>query len=293
MMVAGLLAIILPGSGVAQEMAATGYNPHSIHPVHKSDIMFKKTIWRRIDLTEKQNRPFFAYNNEITKIIIEAVKAGILHPYLSDSLTTRMTKAQFLENLQLPDAGTELTEEEKAMGFTEEDSGWGDGSGWGDAGWGDTAWDEDSTVQDADEEASEMFLPSEVSVMVIKEDMIFDKKRSDMFFDIQSIELIIPAHKFETGLYRPIGVFSYKDLVSLFKSMPEEAVWYNPYNSAAHLNLADAFALRLFSGRIIKVSNPRDLRVSDIYASSRKEGLIRSRQIEMELLEFEHNLWVY
>src|SRR5690554_1983518 len=161
-----------PGS-YAQEVASTGYNPHSLYPVHESHIMFKKTLWRRVDLKEKQNRPFFAFNNEITKIIIEGVKAGVLPIYANDSLTTRMTKEQFLENLKLPETGGGLTEEEKALGFTDQDSGWGDDSGWG---------TDDSSTASADaaveEELFNEFLPNEISILEIKEDMIFDKKRS-------------------------------------------------------------------------------------------------------------------
>lgn len=291
----GLVATLGINSQVAaQELASTGYNPNSVHPIHESDIMFKKTLWRRMDLNEKQNRPFFAFNNEITKIIIEAVKAGILHPYMNDSLKTRMSKEQFLENLKLPDAGAGLTEEEKAMGFTEEETGWGDDSG----GWGDEGTSEGDSVATGETEVEDEgpvdeFFPSEVSILEIKEDMIFDKKRSRMYFDIQSIKLIIPADKFETGLYRPVGVFRYKDLVELFRSMPEQAIWFNPQNSAQHRNLADAFQLRLFNARITKVANPQNLEIMDIYSSSQREGLIKSQQIEEDLIEFEHNLWEF
>ena len=283
----------------AQEVASTGYNPNSVHPIHESSIMYKKTLWRRMDLKEKQNRPFFAFNNEITKIIIEAVKAGVLRPYENDSLRTRMSKEQFIENLKLPEVGGGLTEEEKALGFGNDDAGgWGDSDGWGDAGgWGDNN-NAAATGAGASEtagatEMSNEFLPNEISVLEIREDMVFDKKRSLMIYDIQSISLIIPAEKFETGLFRPVATFRYKDLVELFRSMPEEAIWFNPQNSAQHRNLADAFALRLFNGRITKISNPQNLEIMDIYSASQKEGLIKSLQIEQELIEFEHNLWEF
>ncbi len=95
---ASLLIIGGSQTSYSQEVAS-GYNPNSVRPIHDSDILYKKRVWRRMDLKEKQNRPFFAYNNEISKIIIEAVKQGVLHPYVNDSLKTRMSKEQFLENL--------------------------------------------------------------------------------------------------------------------------------------------------------------------------------------------------
>ena len=278
---------------MAQE--TTNYvNHNSTSGIPDYDIMYKKRLWRRMDLKEKQNRSFFAFNNEITKIIIEGVNAGVLFPYKNDSLQTRMSREEFLENLKMPVYGGEiLSEEEKAMGFTEDDA-WGDDDGWGDdSGWGDEK--EGDKPADASATAgADYFFPADVEVLEIMEDWVFDKRRSRLFYDIQSITLILPATKFpETGLQRQVASFKYKDLEELFRSMPEEALWFNPQNSAEHKNLADAFLLRLFSARLIKVSNPEDSYIADIYNTNPKEGLIASQRIEQELLELEHELWEY
>ena len=278
---------------MAQE--TTNYvNHNSTAGIPDYDVMYKKRLWRRMDLKEKQNRSFFAFNNEITKIIIEGVNAGVLFPYKNDSLQTRMSREEFLENLKMPVYGGEiLSEEEKAMGFTEDDA-WGDDDGWGDdSGWGDE--EQGDKPADASATASaDYFFPADVEVLEIMEDWVFDKRRSRLFYDIQSITLILPATKFpETGLQRQVASFKYKDLEDLFRSMPEEALWFNPQNSAEHKNLADAFLLRLFSARLIKVSNPEDSYIADIYNTNPKEGLIASQRIEQELLELEHELWEY
>ena len=131
------LATLGAASPAQAQETANYVNHNSTAGIPDYDIMYKKRLWRRMDLKEKQNRSFFAYNNEITKIIIEGVNAGVLFPYKNDSLKTRMSKEEFLENLKRPAyGGDELTEEEKAMGFTEDD-------GWGDDGWGDD-WAEES-----------------------------------------------------------------------------------------------------------------------------------------------------
>ena len=64
--------------------------------------MWKKTLWRRVDLKEKQNKPFFARNREISKIIIEAVERGVLIPYNSDSVNDSnvMSREEFVENIE-------------------------------------------------------------------------------------------------------------------------------------------------------------------------------------------------
>ncbi len=269
-------------------------NPLSVYPILDHDIMFQKKVWRRMDLKEKQNRPFFAFNNEISKIIIEAVQAGILHPYVNDSVKTRMSKEQFMENLKMPDLGGGLTEEEKELGF-------GDDDGWGsdddaDDGWGDESADAgDEATPAASASSNDYFFPQEVSVIRIMENMIFDKRRSRQYWDIQSLTLIIPAETFAstTGLQKEIGTFKYVDLVALFRSMPEDAIWFNRQNSAEHKNLADAFTLRLFHAPLTKIANPENEEIVDIYNKSPRDGIMASQQLEHKLMEMEHNLWDY
>ena len=257
------------------------YNPNSVYAIPESEIMYRRRLWRRMDLNEKMNEPFFAFGNEITKVIIDAVNDGRLFPYQNDSLKTRMTKEEFLENLKLPQYGvTELTDEERAMGFTDDD-------GWGD--WGDDAGD-----AAADDSRDFYFFPRQISVLEVMEDFIFDKRRSRAYWDIQAINLIIPAKEFpETGLQRRVASFRYKDLEQLFRSMPQEAIWFNYQNQKANLNLADAFLLRLFSANIVKYWNPQNQDLVDIYKKHPREALLAAKWVENELLEFEHNLWSY
>jgi len=275
-----LLIFIIPlcfsTDGVAQE-TDPGINPNSIRPIHEFDIMYKKRVWRRLDLNEKQNKGFFSTNAEITRIMIDAVQAGTLTPYKNDSLTTRLTKEEFLERLKLPDTG----EEELEPGFEEDWGGWGD---------------EEETDEAAVEEASEAglyFFPNQITTLEIMEDIIFDKKRSRLYYDVLAITMIIPPTQFESGLQRPVCAFKFKDLVELWNNMPKEAIWFNRENSREHKNLADAFELRLFSSRIIKVENPDDNYIVDIYDQSRKMGIMASQWMEDEIIEYEHDLWEF
>ncbi len=292
-----ILPVLFVVPAFAQESESDGYNPNSVFPIHEDDIMFKKRIWRRMDLNEKQNKPFFAAGNEISKIIIEAAKAGILPIYKNDSMTVRYTKEEFLTNMENP----------QLQGYGEAaDDGFGGGDDWGDSGgsddgWGDTGSGDTGGGDDwgggGDAAAvgpiDTKFSAKDVSIMEIVEDMIFDKKRSVLNWDIQAIKLIIPADKFTAGIFREVGVFKYKDLARLFRSMPNEAIWFNPQNSAEHKNLADAFALRLFSARIVKIANPNDDAIIDVYSESAKQGILASQWLEYQLMEKEHELWSY
>ena len=280
----GLLTVLLALAGLNVSLAqenATGYNPNSVYPIHDADIMFEKRVWRRMDLREKQNQAFYASNREITKVIIEAAKAGLIQPYVNDSLLTPMSKEIFLEKLIIP--GTEDAAADEFGGDT--GGGWGDtGGGWGDAGGEEAA-------EPAAPAGPAYYLPNNLTVLEISEDMIFDKKRSRMYFDIQSITLMLPQN--DAGLILPLATFKYKDLEKLFRSMPEEAIWFNRQNSRGHLNLADAFNLRLFAARIIKVANPGDEYIVDVYNKTPKQAILASDWLEQQLMEYEHELWEF
>ncbi|MGI9544479.1 MAG: hypothetical protein ACR2MX_14560 [Cyclobacteriaceae bacterium] len=43
----------------------------------------------------------------------------------------------------------------------------------------------------------------------------------------------------------------------------------------------------------MKVSNPEDAYIADIYNRNPRDGLIASQRIEEELLQLEHELWEY
>ena len=75
-----LLSFTPVDEAYAQSEVSNGYNPLSLRQVHESYLMWKRTLWRRVDLMEKQNKPFFAINRELSKVIIEAVQNGVLIP---------------------------------------------------------------------------------------------------------------------------------------------------------------------------------------------------------------------
>ena len=115
-LVAGLTLSV---SASAQEQATTASSTGSKRPIPTSDQMFRKSIWRAVDLREKQNRPMFSEGKEISRIIMEAVKRGELVAYKGDSLTSAYKPEEASTRMSYADKGLELSEEEKAAGFTE------------------------------------------------------------------------------------------------------------------------------------------------------------------------------
>lgn len=263
----------------AQEQGS-GYNPNSVYPVHDSYVMYKKTLWRRMDLREKQNAPFYSTNGELPTIIINAVKAGLLFPYVDDSVKTRMDKQTFQDAMKLPEAGEEMSDEEREIIRQQMiDSGELD--------------EGEELPEDDEEDGADEFNPKDFAIVEIKEDVYFDRMRSRLYYDIHSLTLILPSDPDDPSTFeRPLASFKYKELVELFRSMPTEALWYNAQNMAEHRNFADAFNLRLFSANLTKFANTKDESIVEIY-QSRKKGMYASQKIEHDMLEFENELWEF
>ena len=281
-----LLSIASIDNTYAQAEVSNGYNPLSLRQVHESYLMWKKTLWRRVDLNEKQNKPFFARNRELSRIIINAVKEGVLIPYSSDSVNDRnvMSREDFIDAMKPSEE-----EEEEEFG----DDPFGDDT-FGDDPFGDDPFGDDPFGETEIEGTPEPELigEREYSVMEIKEDLYFDRIHSRIYFDIQAITLIFPSTSDYNlgGFEKNLASFRFIDLYNLFKSMPKDAIWYNENNVAQHKNLGDAFLLRLFKGVISKYSNADDSRIIDITGDKAR---MASSKFEQDLMNWESNLWEY
>ncbi|MCC2546034.1 gliding motility protein GldN [Hymenobacter sp. BT175] len=280
-------SLTLSVTASAQEQATTASSTGSYRPIPPSDILFRKTVWRQIDLREKQNKPMFSAGKEISRVIFEAVKRGELQAYKNDSLTSTLTAPEVSANMSSSEAAAGLTDEEKALGFTADD---------------DAAWDKPKKGQKGKKpEPKKPAAPVtneyryvDLYQMEMKEDMVFDKKRSRMYHDIKSLGFFVPATLGDntSGIEKPIAYFKYSDLVRVFRANPDRAVWFNPQNDAQHKNLADAFELWLFNSYIVKISNPNDDRLDVVYGS-RQQGILAAQQAASDLIEYEYNLWSF
>ena len=288
---------------VRSQSVREGYNPLSAtRQVHEDYLMWKRTIWRNVNLKEPQNKPFFAKNREITKFIFDAVANGTLQPYTNDSVTERQL----------------MTAEEFAAKLVVEEEGAGEDDGFADDGFGDDGFDDFGFGEEEDdpfgdpfgggeeeeEEGGIIIPPQEISLMELKEDIYFDRVHSRIYFDIQAVTLILPAASADrssdggftsydynpAGFEKAIASFRFIDLYNLFKDNPD-AIWYNDRNIAQHKNLSDAFLLRLFKGNIVKVANVDDNRIADLFDG--KEAIIQSLKVEQDLIEWEASLWEY
>ncbi len=272
--------ILISVSAVAQENLVPLIKPE----VPESQSLFKKTIWRRMDLMEKQNLPFFSKNSEISRILIDAVDAGLLTPYRTDSCINFMPDIIFNSNVSVEQADNPFV-----------GGGFGFGGGFG---------EEEAEADESESEGPTLqrIPPDLFTVVYIKEDVIFDRNRSRMYWYIRSISIALPVSAGTTwnpaGFEKQIAHFRYEDVVEIFRGRySETANWYNVQNTAQHVNFGDAFELRLFHAPIIKVANAENLNIREEYADlSETDPLIflkMQRKYEYDLMDYESQLWEY
>ena len=288
-------------SAMAQEVQdlEIQYNPNSLNPIPVYEQLYKVRVWRNIDLREKQNKGFFAKNGEISRLIIDAVRSGELTDiYKDDSLSGKLSKEDFMGRLVAEQAQT-FPAWDPAADFYSDDIVSYNGRNYRAV--------QDSRGVTPSEDAVDNWavtsqgsgLPYAVSDMTtihMMEDIIFDRRRSRLYYDIQGMEIIIPGAKTNTSIDLSLGWFKYKDLEKLFRNNIPKAVWFNRQNTAQNKNFADAILLRLFQGSIYKLQNPDDETLDDTYRGNGRpyyEGVWAREWTEMMLMEKEHNLWEF
>jgi gliding motility associated protien GldN len=272
------------------------YNPNSLDPIANYEHHYKVRVWRNMDLAEKQNKGFFAKNGELSKLIMDAVLSGeITDIYANDSLTTKISKEDFIKNLQQEEAVSYPTWA-PANDFYTDDIVTYNGRNYRalrDSKGANPETSADDWAVTSEGKASN-FLPSDVSLLQVVEDVIFDRRRSRLYYDIQAIQLSVPGAKTKSSFDQALGWFKYKDLEKIFRAHPKKAIWFNRQNTAQNKNFADAFLLRLFHGVIFKIENPEDESIFEQYAGApRREAVWATDWAEHMLMEKEHNLWEF
>ena len=295
-------ALTISGLGYAQTLEDLNvneqYNPNSINPIPLYEQHYKVRVWRTIDLQEKQNKGFFAKNGEISKFIVDAIMSGeIADVYATDSLTTKLSKEDFVKRQQ-QSAGETFQAWEPGKDYYTDDLIAYNGKNYRALTDSKGANPETSTNEwtATSEGKAANYYASDMTTLNLCEDMIFDKRRSRLYYDVQAVELAIPGSKTQTGFNTSLCWVRYKDLEKVFRAHPEKAIWFNRYNTAQNKNFADAFLLRLFKGTLTKVQNPDDESIFEIFIGNGRpyrEAVMATEWNEMMLMEKEHNLWEF
>ena len=241
----------------------------SYSPLREADVMWMRRVWRRIDLREKINQPFYYPEKPAQgrKSLFDVIKEAILNDGTltaydpgplgdDDMFTKRMT----------PD-------EVRSLLFSQ-----------------DTTYTEDLMTGDLVPVVVNIEVNSEeVKWYEIKEEWFFDRQRSVMDVRIIGICPMI-AVKDDIGEFR--------GLKKLFWIYYPEARYvfvksevFNRANDVERRTYEDIFWKRQFSSYIVKMSNVYDRTISQYEKGL--NALLEAEKLKETIFNMEHDLWSY
>lgn len=232
--------------------------------LRESDVMFRKRIWREIDLREKVNMVFASPKSRLITVLTDAIQAGELTAYDASSTKDDVNGDEFSVVLKPEEAMAKFADSVLVPIF-------------------DKDGNQTGTVVKAGE-----FNPDSIVKFRIKEDWIFDKQRSVFEPRIVGIAPMIKISAAGQAFDEQPAFWIY--FPEARHLLVTQAV-VNRNNDATGLSYDDIFMKRVFSSYIVKESNPEDLRIKDYAVGI--DRLYESERVKKELMDFEHDLWSF
>ncbi len=235
--------------------------------LRENDVMWKKRVWREIDIREKQNMAFRYPGDDYTgggyfiEIILDAVKKGKIKAYsnVDDRFTNALTKDQILEMMIGQPDTNEVVDPI------------------------------DGTVKIVITRRE--FNPDLITKYRIKEDWMFDRNLGRMVVRIIGIAPFKDVIDENTGIFRASQAVFWLYYPEIRPMLAQYEV-FNPENDVARMTWHDYFEGRFFSSKVVKTSNPFDLSYSNRRMSP-LEALYEGEKAEEMLFNKEHDMWVY
>jgi gliding motility associated protien GldN len=236
------------------------------------DAVYRHKIWREIDTREKLNLPFRYSAKEdngdqrFIMILLQAIQDSVVTVFdasVDDRFTTPMTKGKVAELL----AGAEIDV---------------------------PIYDKDGNLTGNKKMRNEINFDS-IYKFHIKEEVVFDKESSRLFFRILGIAPVKKVINSQGQVLGETEVFwvYYPDMRATFSKYEV----YNGKNFGARMSWEELFESRMFYGRIIKstIDNPYDKFISEYKGLSENTilQLLEGETIKEKIFNYEQDLWSY
>jgi gliding motility associated protien GldN len=244
-------------------------------PIREADVLYERTVWREIDLRQKQNYPLY-YPIAPTKkiggrvnfftLLMEGIERGEITPYdpfpVSDEFALPITFEQIAAN---PSIKQEDTRETSVSIFTGNDT--------------------VIVIQ-----GRNLLNDENIQRIKVKEKYIFDKKHSTL---IRQVIGICPVFMYlRPGTDEPVPIPVCWIYMPEARPLLSRHAVFNDFNEAQNVSYDDFFMQNRYSGRIMKVANMYNNRSISEYASG-VDALYESQRIEQEIFDQEQDLWEY
>lgn len=262
------------------------------HPRYE-DHFWRRKVRIRVDLLDKINKPqneasikIYDENSQVYSSskdkydyiegIISALLTGYANGYMlgysPDSLDAEVEFGQFraLYNKYSAQGGEPAADESESEDDSDDD-------------WDDDSGDDGSDTKSAQASGDVLATPENASneftditkYYDIIEDRIFDKNKSDMYYEPEYIVLYM--NRLGSSPI-PIIAFRYEDVKD---TVLNKCLWRNRFNDAEFKTLKEIIELRLFGSYVLQMSQ---------YGS---KTIDEADRLRLQMLEFEHNLWEF
>lgn len=139
------------------------------------------------------------------------------------------------------------------------------------------------------EDTSVRYNTAQIKFAEIGEDLIFDRSRSEILFDMKTLTLFLPEEINYRGLLEPLVTFRYEDCMKVFRE-DNRAYSINPLLNGRNINYNEVFLMRLFVSSIVKIGNNDDLYFDQIKRNE-IEAFLEGKRVENELSEYLYKLF--
>jgi gliding motility associated protien GldN len=245
--------------------------PLAYEHLRADDAVYRHKIWREIDTREKINLPFKYSadenngNQRFISILLQAIQDSLVTVFsnVDDRFTTPMTKGEVGKVISGDPIDVPIYDEAGNLTGTKK------------------------MVNDINFDSFYKFR--------IKEEVIFDKESSRLFWRILGIapvKNVITTQGVNLGETELFWVY-YPDMRGIFAKYEV----YNGKNFGARMSWEELFESRMFYGRIIKstIDNPYDQFIKNYKGLSENSilQLLEGENIKDKIFNYEQDLWSY